>query len=293
MRVLLLLAATQAIFAQSQIGLASGSVIAGGGGGLGSSIWQRFVSLAGGPESLIIVIPTAREPVSAAPDTERLHGVGAKNIGVRHTTDRKVADSEEFVEPLKRARGVWISGGRQHHLVDSYLNTRTVTELRSVLARGGVVGGSSAGASILGSYLIRGGDDNDTVMAPGYEQGFGLLRGLAIDQHLLARQRETDMLDVIAAHPHLLGVGIDEQTAVVVQGDWMEVLGPSKVAIYEQGKPYFFLANGARYNLRTRTRPPSATNPSPRGLAMTVTVAVCLAVAGTLFVLLRKYFGPA
>jgi cyanophycinase len=91
-------------------------------------------------------------------------------------------------------------------------------------------------------------------MAPGYERGFAFLRGVAIDQHLLTRKREKDLVGVIEAHPSLLGIGLDERTAVIVKGDRFEVVGPSKVAIYEPGKPYYFLSAGDRFDLKTRTR---------------------------------------
>src|SRR5262249_19750962 len=151
---------------------------------------------------------------------------GAKNLTLLHTVDRKLADSVEFVAPLRQAHGVWFEGGRQWRLVDSYLNTRTERELFALLDRGGVIGGSSAGATISGSDPVRGGGEGNTVMmAKGYEQGLGFLRGVAIDQHLLARHRENDMLPVIAAHPDLLGIGLDEGTAIVVHGDTARVVG--------------------------------------------------------------------
>ena len=154
-------------------------------------------------------------------------------------------------------------GGRQWRLVDSYLGTRTEREFRGVVERGGVIGGSSAGATIQGSYLVRGArEGNQLMMAPGYEQGFGFLRGVAIDQHLLKRTRQDDLLEVIDRRPDLLGIGIDESTAIVVQGDRIEVIGESKVAIYDKsyqpgadGKRYYFLEPGARFDLRLR-RPP-------------------------------------
>src|SRR2546425_254934 len=156
--------------------------------------------------------------------------------------------------------GVWFEGGRQWRLVDSYLNTRTERELYALLGRGGVIGGSSAGATIQGSYLVRGAREGNTVMmAKGYEQGLGFLRGVAVDQHLLARHRENDLLQVIAAHPHLLGIGLDESTAIVVQGDTAKVIGASKVAIYDRnyqagadGKSYYFLSSGDTFHLKNR-----------------------------------------
>src|SRR5262245_33856280 len=122
-------------------------------------------------------------------------GVGVKHLTILHAATQAEADREDFVSPLKDATGVWFPGGRQFRLADSYLHTRTLAELHSLLQRGGVIGGTSAGASILASYLIRGArETNTTVMAPGYEQGFDFLHEAAVDQHLSQRNRENDML---------------------------------------------------------------------------------------------------
>jgi cyanophycinase len=94
-------------------------------------------------------------------------------------------------------------------------------------------------------------------MAKGHEEGFGYLKNVAIDQHLLSRDREADLLPVIEAHPELLGIGLDELAAIVVRGDEFEVIGQSKVAIYDGEdhgcKRYYFLSVGDRFNLKTRT----------------------------------------
>jgi cyanophycinase len=261
---ILLLAAVSAVFAQTKVGPANGSLVVVGGGVMGPEILSRFIDLAGGPDAPIVFVPTANgldpQPATVL-EAKFLHKAGATNVTVLHTNDRKVADSEAFVAPLLKARGVFFGGGRQWHLVDSYLNTRTQREFQAVLERGGVIGGSSAGATIIGSYLVRGARSGNTIMmAPGYEEGFGFLRGVAVDQHLLKRKRENDMVSVVAAHPELLGIGIDESTAVVVQGDQFEVIGPSKVAIYEHGKPYYFLTAGDRFDLKTRSRRNAAAN---------------------------------
>jgi len=243
---------------QAATGPPKGAVVACGGGVLGPDVMTRFIKLAGGPDAPIVFIPTANgenpQPANQL-EANILRKSGAKNVTILHTIDRKIAVSKAFTEPLQRARGVWIGGGRQWHLVDSYLNTRTLRELQAVLHRGGVIGGSSAGATILGSYLVRGArEGNQIMMAPGYEKGFGFVHDVAIDQHLLTRKREKDLLAVVAAHPKLLGIGIDEGTAVVIQGDGFEVVGKSKVAIYEPNKPYYFLKAGDRFNLKARAR---------------------------------------
>jgi cyanophycinase len=143
--------------------------------------------------------------------------------------------------------------------VDSFAGTLTQREIEGVLARGGVIGGSSAGATIQGSYLVRGArEGNQVMMAKGYEEGFGYLKGVAVDQHLITRRRADDLVEVIEAHPELLGIGIDEATAIVVKGDEFEVIGRGVVGIYDNkdhdGKKYYFVAPGEHFNLKTRRR---------------------------------------
>ena len=241
-----------------------GALVIVGGGRVGPEILTRFFDLAGGRDAPLVVIPTANGADSYPPDWSGLKmfkDFGVTNITVLHTNDRKIADSEEFVRPLTTARAVWFPGGRQWRLADSYLHTRTQREVERVLERGGVVGGSSAGASILSSYMVRGAHENNYIMmAPGYEEGFGLIKGVAIDQHMLTRNRQDDLEEVVAKHPEVLGIGLDESTAIIVRGQQFEVAGASKVAIHDgrsvaterqqrNGKKYFFMAPGERYDL--------------------------------------------
>ena len=128
---------------------------------------------------------------------------------------------------------MFFGGGRQWRLADAYLNTRTHTELLALLDRGGVISGSSAGASIMGSFLVRGDTETNTRMMGDHLVGFGLLKNVGIDQHLLRRNRHFDLIEVIEAHPELLGIGLDEDTAIVVEGDRFEVIGQSYTAIYD------------------------------------------------------------
>ena len=159
-----------------------------------------------------------------------------------------------FSAPLRQARGVWFPGGRQWRLADAYLDTLVHEEIAGVLRRGGVVGGSSAGATILGSYLARGDTATNTVMMGDHEVGFGFLRDTAIDQHLLSRNRQFDLLEIIRAKPELLGLGIDEDTAIVVEGDRFRVIGRSYAAVYDAGaeKDFELLAPGTVFDLGER-----------------------------------------
>ncbi len=240
---------------------------------MGPEIYQKFIELAGGPDAPIVVVPTAGGDTVYPQNWIGIRGLqqaGANHVTVLHTIDRKEADSEQFVAPLLNARGVWFPGGRQWHLVDSYLGTRTETAMRAVLERGGVIGGTSAGASILSSYLLRGAREGNTVMmAPGYEVGFGYLRNVAIDQHVVARDRLDDLPAVIAKHPNLLGISEDEGTAWVVRGDQAEIIGRNKAFVYgghdanDAGVPYLTLRPGDRYDLGQRLVTHRASADSP------------------------------
>ncbi|HEY2752070.1 cyanophycinase [Phenylobacterium sp.] len=236
----------------------NGALIIAGGGQLGPEIMGRFIALAGGPGAEIVVIPTASGDPSYGPDCECLKifkAFGATHLTLLHTNDRVLADSTAFTAPLRRAKAVWFVGGRQWRLVDSYLGTRTEQEIKNLLARGGVVGGTSAGASIQASYLVRGArSGNEIVMAPGYERGFGLVTGAAVDQHVTARHREGDLDAVVKAHPELLGIGIDQSTAIEVRRDGFKVLGVGHVFIHDgreqpNGGHYYLLSAGDRFDL--------------------------------------------
>ena len=261
--------------AGQEIGPENGSLVIVGGGRLDSGILERFLDLAGGADAPIVVIPTAgggEHYDQYYPGLRLFKAAGATNLTVLHTTDPAVADTEAFAQPLLEARGVWFPGGRQWRLADAYLGTKVHDELWALLGRGGVIGGSSAGATIQGSYLARGDTATNTVMMGDHEVGLGFLRNVAIDQHLLRRNRQFDLLEVITARPELLGIGLDENTAIIVQGDEFEVIGVSYVVVYDaerqldSGGQFYFLAPGDRYNLKAReaTRPRQSVSPIDR-----------------------------
>jgi cyanophycinase len=255
-----------------EYGPPKGSLVIVGGNMKDPAIADRFIQLAGGPDAKLVIVPTAggnrsadgtirvyKEEDVIAPWVKR----GLRNVTMLHTHDPKVADTEAFVQALKRANAVWFDGGRQWNIVDSYANTLTLKEFQNVLARGGVIGGSSAGATIQGAYLVRGAISGpDVVMAPEpeHQAGFAFLRRSAIDQHINARNRWDDIIPVIKKFPTLLGIGLSEDTAIVVTGDTFEVIGAWKVAVHDNTrlyqpweKPYFVLSPGDTYNMKTRS----------------------------------------
>ncbi len=238
-----------------------GSLVIVGGALRDPAILERFLDLAGGPDAPIVIIPTAgggEDYDEWYAGARRFRELGATDLTVLHTWDREEADSEDFAAPIRRARGVWFPGGRQWRLVDAYADTATERELHALLERGGVIGGSSAGATIQGEYLARGDTSGNTIMMGDHEEGFSFFRGVAIDQHLLVRNRHFDLLEIIEARPELLGIGIDEDTAIVVRGAGFEVIGQRYVAIYDNtrelpnGGSFYFLQPGDRYDLETR-----------------------------------------
>jgi cyanophycinase len=240
------------------------------GGATGAELYATFVELAGEADAEIVYVPTASEKVDLESTRAFVRKQGAKvgaspeNITVLHTRDPEVADTDSFAAPLETADAVWFAGGRQWRLVDAYAGTETLDGFWSVLERGGVIGGSSAGATIQGSFLVRGDTNGNQIMMGNHQEGFGFLPRSAVDQHLLTRNRQYDLLPVIEEHPVLLGIGIDENTAVVVRGDTMRVVGESKVAIYDhrrwaradgalsRDEKFFFLEADDRFDLRRR-----------------------------------------
>ncbi len=245
------------------VGPPRGTVLVVGGGVLGAQIQRAFIAAAGGPDALIVDIPTAGGDSVYGQDAAGAvlwRRAGARHVVVLHTTDRAVANSDSFVASIQRAKGVWFDGGRQYHLVDAYAGTRAEAAFHDVLARGGVVGGSSAGATILGDFLVRGAPSNDNFIMddPSHEKGFAFLRGVAIDQHVVARSRLADLADSIAPkYPRLLPMSEDEGTAWMVRGDTAAIIGAGQAfayqaATHDPGKPFVTLHPGDTFNLATR-----------------------------------------
>lgn len=240
----------------------AGTLIIVGGGNTPREAVDQFLSAAGGKDASIVVVSNALgdEP----PEEQKVCGwltlAGASNVHQVHTRVGDDLASPELQSRLMTAKGVWFTGGRQWRLVDAYLDTPIQCLFQSVLTRGGVIGGTSAGATIQGDYLVRGNPlGNEDMMAEGYERGFGFLPGVAIDQHFTQRERFGDMTGLKKAFPQLIGLGIDEATAMIVRGTTMEVVGKSQVAVFDRqpndpdSEPeYEVVKTGQKYDFKQR-----------------------------------------
>lgn len=243
----------------------NGTLVIVGGGGMPQGLMQRFVELAGGVEKArLVYVPCSEQETLAAPQrtVEEWKKMGVQHAAFIHTKDRHQAnDDKAFLAPLKDATGIWFGGGRQWNFADSYYGTTAHKLMKEVVQRGGVIGGSSAGASIQARYLARATPiSNFDIMAPGYERGgLGFISGLAIDQHFTQRGRQKDMTQLVNRYPQLLGVGLDEATAIIVQKSVAEVVGRGKAHFYDRNLPVYpdrpdfvALPAGSSYDLAER-----------------------------------------
>lgn len=207
-------------------------------------ILQRFVDLAGGNASRILVIPTASEHGEEMGQKyiEAFTALGAKSVAVLDIQTREDANSKAALEDVDGATGIFITGGAQHRLVSLMAGTVSMERIRERNANDVVVAGTSAGASILASHVMLGGtglteDSSDAAARKNMVEmvaGFGLLQDVIIDQHFSERGRMGRLLSVYAANPGLLSIGLDENTAVVVTRDgMMEVIGSGMVTVVD------------------------------------------------------------
>lgn len=236
----------------------AGTLVISGGGGVQSPTWRRFIEGAGGADATIVCIPSAgggARPDSYSADQLRDHG--CTDVHVLHAPSVAAADGDpRLLALLERATGVWIDGGRTYRVMDRYENTRAHGLMRAVLEKGGAVGGSSAGAQVAGDFLLRGDPrTNRALVFEGYTRGLGFLPGVIIDAHFRDRGREGEFAALMREHPKRLGIGIDGDTALVVEGTEATVLGGGGVSFYDltgtEAEPVV-LEEGGRYDLGRR-----------------------------------------
>ena len=195
-----------------------------GGGALPDAMYDEFARFAG-TEGLLVVIPTATgREIDEAKIKADWASSGFKSVAVLHTRDREKAAKPEFSAILKEAQAVWFSGGSQQRIADAYLGTPVEEEIYNLARRGGVIGGSSAGAAIMSRVMISGGNPD-----PDITTGFDLLPGVILDQHFLKRNRLARLSRAVHNNVGLIGLGIDEATAIIIDKGELKVVGESYV----------------------------------------------------------------
>ncbi len=195
---------------------------------------NRFLELAGGKNARLVIIPTAHtkaDHLETMASYPYWRAQKVASVSFLHTRKHDEANDPKFVKPLTEATGVWLPGGDQSMLVAPYRGSLVERELHKLLARGGVIGGTSAGASAMSRLMIVGGNPLAQVGT-----GFGLLPEVVIDQHFHNRNRLPRLLSILTRYPQYVGLGIDEETAVVVHGGQATILGNANVRLCLPGE---------------------------------------------------------
>ena len=209
---------------------ASGSLVVVGGGGTGPEIVSKALALAGGRGAIVAVLPQS----SALPDAGESSAkmwleAGAKEAAVIAFTDAEAAAK------LRRATLIWMPGGDQNRFMKAIEGTGLADVIRERHRAGVTVGGTSAGAAVLADAMFTGDADLKSITAGATvtAAGLGLWPEALIDQHFLARQRDNRLISAVLDRPSLVGVGIDEGTAVFVKDGAFEVVGKSSVVVID------------------------------------------------------------
>ncbi|GAA0349100.1 cyanophycinase [Actinoallomurus spadix] len=202
----------------------------------GTGPLKEFVSLAGADQSRIVVVTTATEKPEqvAAEYAQVFHRLGVTSVTELRLPHRAVADSTDSLDVLRKATGVLFSGGDQSR-IRSLVGSKANALLRQRLNGDGlVIAGTSAGATAMGRWMILGGDGHEVAASTvRIGPGLGLLDDVLIDMHFAERGRLPRLLSGIALDTLRLGVGIDEDTAIVVREGRFEVIGSGVVTIVD------------------------------------------------------------
>lgn len=201
-------------------------------------ILREFVSLAGGSDARVVILTTATELPEEVGEEYRdiFERLGAGEVRVLHAETREESSRRELSEAIDAASGIFLTGGDQLRLTSILGGTEADRSILSAFGGGAIVAGTSAGASAMAGTMIVSGDSADTATRStvSMAQGMSLVADVVIDQHFAQRGRMNRLLASVAQNPHLLGIGIDEDTAVLVTPDGRcEVIGSQSVTILD------------------------------------------------------------
>jgi len=245
-----------------------GKLIIIGGGSIPDSLFSFFANYIGGKDQPIVYIPTAttdEEYIQKGEHLIKFSSRGFTNLSTIHTRNKKEADDPKNIALMRNAKGLYFGGGDQQLIADAYAGTKLYDEFIALLDRGGVIMGTSAGATIMGSLMVGGDARDDISKKYAFNPAFSFMTNTALDQHVLARNRQFDLIPVIEHYPGTLGIGMDESTAIIVEAGQFKVWGISYAMLYDPKdwaaqkkkwgavlKPFKMMASGSSFNFVTR-----------------------------------------
>ena len=245
-----------------------GKLIIIGGGSIPDSLFSFFANYMGGKDQPIVYIPTAttdEEYIQKGEHLIKFSSRGFTNLSTIHTRNKKEADDPKNIALMRNAKGLYFGGGDQQLIANAYAGTKLYDEFIALLNRGGVIMGTSAGATIMGSLMVGGDARDDISKKYAFNPAFSFMTNTALDQHVLARNRQFDLIPVIEHYPGTLGIGMDESTAIIVEAGQFKVWGNSYAMLYDPKdwaaqkkkwgavlKPFKMMASGSRFNFVTR-----------------------------------------
>jgi cyanophycinase len=201
-------------------------------------VLTTFLGLAGGAQARIALIPSASSEPQDAIDkyTQVFKELGAAQVAIVHGETQRAFERDEMVELLEQATGIFISGGDQNRLAELLCGTPVADAIIERNRAGVVVAGTSAGAAIMASHMVEGGasDSSPTREMSAVTEGLGLLQNLVVDTHFGERGRTNRLIAMHSAHPDVVSIGLDENTAAVIDSDMlMRVVGGGSVTIVD------------------------------------------------------------
>jgi cyanophycinase len=270
-----------AVSVSAQPAPARGQLLIIGGGDRPASIMELFARLAGGARGKVLVFPQASERAEAGVEiATEMKSLGIGDVVVM-TVDRAGAETDDALRLADGATGVYFGGGDQARLMSVLHGTRLEQTLRRLYQDGAVMSGTSAGAAVMSRVMITGDERRPVSKDESWQRieadsvvtsaGLGLLDDAIVDQHFVRRRRYGRLISLVLEQPQLLGVAIDEATAVWVKPDrTFEVVGDGPVLVLDasdatvardpggtglrgSGLRLDVLREGARYDLATRT----------------------------------------
>ncbi len=222
-------------------GFADGPLVVVGGGDRPAPAMRRFFEWAGGPKARILVVAWASgEPLGSFEGVQDdLAPLNPASLTMAPLPPLDAEARALFLSLLKDATGVFFGGGDQARIMNVLADPQLLAAVRARHRAGVVFGGTSAGAAVMSRMMITGDGDFTTIDATKVvtREGLGLIPGVIVDQHFLQRSRQNRLFGLVLAHPQQLGVGIDEDAAILVSSGRAEVVGGSVMLVDGQKQP--------------------------------------------------------